>query len=124
MRGALDLKSESNIPFYMLSSLGGLNTLRAYDTQRWLGQHSVFASGEMRYTLFKIPVLGYPMDIEMGAFLDIGQVFNDSDELGDDLNVDPGITVRMINKPNVGLIFNYAFGEDGGYFTGGIGLPF
>ena len=67
MRGGLDLKSESDIPFYYLSSLGGPNSVRAYDFNRYLGQHSAFASAEMRYTFFTIPVLGYPMSIEMGA---------------------------------------------------------
>ena len=124
MRGGLELKSESDIPFYYLSSLGGPNSVRAYDFNRYLGQHSAFASAEMRYTFFTIPVLGYPMSIEMGAFLDVGQVFGDGVALGDELNVDPGITMRMINKPNVGLVFNYAYGNDGGYFSGGIGLPF
>ena len=131
MRGSLDLKSESDIPFYYLSSLGGPNSVRAYDSNRYLGQHSAFASAEMRYTFFTIPVLGYPMSIEMGAFVDAGQVFGDGVSLAssnaagvNSLNVDPGVTMRMINKPNVGLVLNYAYGSDGGYFSGGIGLPF
>jgi hypothetical protein len=124
MRGGLDLKSESDIPFYYQSTIGGSNSVRAYDFDRFVGQHSAFASAEMRYTFFTIPVLGYPMSIEMGAFLDVGQVFGDGVSLGDELNVDPGISMRMINKPNVGVIFNYAVGADGGYFSGGIGLPF
>jgi len=123
MRGMLDLKSESDIPFYQLSSLGGQNSMRGYDFERYLGQHAAFVSGEMRYTLFTFPVLGYPMSMEMGAFLDVGQVFGNGFSFGDELNVDPGITMRMINKPNVGLILNYAIGNDGAYFTGGIGLP-
>jgi len=124
MRAGLDLKSESNLPFYMLSSLGGPNSMRAYDFERYLGQHAAFISAEMRYTLFSATILGYPMDIEMGAFLDVGQIFGDSVDIGDGLKVDPGFSIRMINKPNVGVIMNYAFGDDGGYFTGGIGLPF
>ena len=124
LRGGLSLKSESDIPFDLLSTLGGINSTRAYDLGRFRGQHSAFGSGEVRYTFGTIPVLGYPMSIEMGAFLDVGQVFGDGEAFGDELNVDPGISIRMINKPNVGLVFNYAIGEDGGYFTGGVGLPF
>ena len=124
MRGALSLKSESNLPYYMLSSLGGLLSSRAYDADRFLDQHAGFLSAEMRYTLLTIPVLGYPMSVEMGAFLDVGQVFGNGVAFGDELNIDPGISMRMINKPNVGLVINYAVGEDGGYLTGGIGLPF
>ena len=124
MRGALSIKSESDLPFYLLSSLGGLTSSRAYDRERFLGQHSAFVSAEMRYTLFTMQVLGHPMSIEMGGFLDVGQVFGGGESFGDELNVDPGISLRMINKPNVGVILNYAVGADGGYLTGGIGLPF
>ncbi len=126
MRGGLDLKSQADIPFYAQSSLGGLNSMRAYDFDRFLGQHAAFASAEMRYTLFSLPILGYPMDIELGAFVDVGQIFGGTESLalGDDLKVDPGMTMRMINKPNVGLVFSIADGDDGIYFTGGIGLPF
>lgn len=124
MRGALDLKSEADLPFYQLSSLGGITSSRAYDRDRYLGQHSAFASAEMRYTFFTIPVLGYPMSIEMGAFLDVGEVFGNGTSLGDELNIDPGVSMRMINKPNVGVVLNYAYGSDGGYLSGGIGLPF
>jgi len=124
MRAGVSLKSESNLPYYMLSTLGGPESMRAYDFERFLGQHSAFASAEMRYTLTTIPVLGYPMSIEMAGFLDVGQVFGNGNSFGDELNVDPGISLRMINKPNIGLIFNYAFGKDDGYFTGGIGLSF
>ena len=98
--------------------------MRAYDFERFLGQHAAFASAEVRYSLFSIPILGYPMDIELGAFLDVGQIFGGELSLGDDLKVDPGMTMRMINKPNVGLVFSIADGDDGIYFTGGIGLPF
>ena len=124
MRGALDLKSEADLPFYQLSSLGGITSSRAYDRDRYLGQHSAFASAEMRYTFFTIPVLGYPMSIEMGAFLDVGEVFGNGTSLGDELNIDPGVSMRMINKPNVGVVLNYAYGSDGVYLSGGIGLPF
>ena len=124
LRNTWIFNTESDIPFYNLADNGGLNSMRAYNEGRFLGQHSFFSSMEMRYTLFKVNVLSYPMSVEMGAFLDVGQVFGDQETLGDDLNVDPGVSMRMINKPNVGLIFNYAWGEDGAYFTGGIGLPF
>ena len=124
LRGALSLKSESQIPFDLLSNVGGLNSIRAYDAGRFRGQHSAFGSAEVRFTLGTIPVLGYPMSIEIAPFVDIGQVFGDGAAFGDELNVDPGFSFRMINKPNVGLVFSYAVGTDGGYLSGGIGLPF
>ena len=124
IRNTWTFNSEDNIPFFESAGLGGGSTLRAYDPNRFLGKNSVFGSMEMRYTLFKAKILGYPMSIEMAGFLDAGQVFGRGDELGDELNIDPGISLRMINRPNVGMIFNVASGEDGLYFSGGIGLPF
>ena len=108
----------------MLSSLGGPESMRAYDFERFLGKNSFFTSAEIRYSVLKLQVLGYPMDMEMGAFLDVGQIFGDNVSIGDDLKVDPGLSLRFINKPNIGLVLTYANGDDGGYFTGGIGLPF
>ena len=124
LRGGLQLKSKTDLPFYMLSSLGGPDSMRAYDFERFLGKNSFFTSAEIRYSLLKLQVLGYPMDMEMGAFLDVGQIFGDNVSIGDDLKVDPGLSLRFINKPNIGLVLTYANGDDGGYFTGGIGLPF
>ena len=126
IRNTWTFNSEENIPFYELSGLGGNNTMRAYDPSRFLGKNAFFGSMEMRYTLFEVKILGYPMAIEMAGFLDVGQVFggeNDAD-LGDELNWDPGVSIRMINRPNVGLILNFANGADGLYVTGGLGLPF
>lgn len=124
LRNSWTFNSEENIPFFEGASLGGVNTMRAYDPDRFVGKNSFFASMEMRVTLFDIKVLGYPMSVEMAGFLDAGQVFGAGHQLGDELNLDPGVSIRMINRPNVGMIFNIASGEDGMYFSGGIGLPF
>lgn len=48
-------------------------------------------------------------------------MFNGS--FGDDFNVNPGVSMRMSNPPNVGLTINVAYGQDGVYSTGGITLP-
>ncbi len=124
IRNSWTFNSEENIPFFEGASLGGVNTMRAYDPDRFIGKNSLFASMEMRVTLFDVKVLGYPLAVEMAGFVDAGQVFGGGHELGDELNVDPGVSIRMINRPNVGMIFNIASGEDGVYFSGGIGLPF
>ena len=68
-----------------------------------------------------VKVMSFPMTILMSAFLDGGQVFNS--EFGDDFNLNPGMSVRMANPPNVGFTFNVAYGQDGLLSTGGITLP-
>ena len=125
MRNEWELTTERNIPFYELSSLGGLRSIRAFDINRFRDQHSFYASMEMRYTVAQIQVMGFPMAMVMSGFLDAGQVFNEDDGLdfSDDFNWAPGVSIRMVNYPNVGYTLNLATAQDGFYISGGISLP-
>ncbi len=118
--------TEKDIPFYELSSLGGISNIRAFDINRFRDQHSFFASMEMRYTVAKVTVMGFPMAMIMGGFLDMGQVFNDDVSLDfeNNFNWAPGVSLRLVNYPNVGYTINVARGQDGIYTSGGISLPF
>ena len=53
IRGGLELKSESDIPFYELSALGGPMNMRGYDFERFLGQHA----GSVSYTHLTLPTI-------------------------------------------------------------------
>jgi|GEM_PF-1312280 len=121
LRSEATVTTSERIPFFDQAQLGGFNSLRAFDEGRFYGQHSVFGSMEIRHTLGSVKVMSFPMTILMGAFLDGGQVFNS--EFGDDFNLNPGMSVRMANPPNVGFTFNVAYGQDGLLSTGGITLP-
>ena len=68
-------------------------------------------------------VLGMPMDGELAPFGDAGQGVEKTPFKGK-VNVNPGVSMRILNRPNVGLIVNWAHGQDGGQFTGGVSLPF
>jgi len=114
-----------DVPFYELAQLGGPSSLRAFDQGRFSGQHAGFASAEARYVLMELVIMGFPMALQMGGFVDVGQVFNDTDELfNDEFNINPGVSVRFVNYPNVGYVLNIANGQDGVNVTGGITLPF
>ncbi len=123
LRNQWTFTNKRGLAFFEQATLGGPATLRAYDLGRFTGQHALFASVEMRYLVMDMVILGFPMVIEMGGFLDGGQVFEE-DGFAGLFNLDPGFSVRMINRPNVGFIFNLAFGQDGNNLTGGITLPF
>jgi len=123
-RNSWELLTERNVPFYELSSLGGPSSIRAFAINRFRDKHSMFASMEMRYVVAKMSIMGFPMAIMMGAFLDAGQVFTVFSDFDSDFNWAPGVTLRMVNYPNVGYILNLATGQDGVNVTGGITLPF
>ncbi|MCH8326438.1 MAG: hypothetical protein IIB83_07755, partial [Bacteroidetes bacterium] len=110
-------------PFFDLATLGGQYDIRAFDTGRFYGQHSVFASAELRYVVMQMIFMGFPVDIEMAPFIDTGQVFN-SDGINGRFNVTAGMSVRILMRPNIGIIANAAVGQDGLVFTGGVNLPF
>ena len=67
--------------------------------------------------------MGFPMDLEIAPFLDFGQVFNSTDFEGE-FNLNPGLSIRVLNRPNIGIVANGAIGQDGIVFTGGVSLPF
>lgn len=123
IRNHWTFSTSEQIPFFELASLGGPRSLRAFDKGRFSGQHAFFASMEMRYIVMKTTVMGFPMALQMGAFLDIGQVFG-KDGFEGKFNLNPGVSIRFVNYPNVGYVFNIAHGQDGINASGKITLPF
>jgi hypothetical protein len=71
-----DTSADNNVPFYMLPSLGGPNTLRGYDDYRFHDRQMLLASAESRWALFT--------HVDAAAFVDAGNV---SARVGD-LNLD------------------------------------
>ncbi|RMG68020.1 MAG: hypothetical protein D6715_03410 [Calditrichaeota bacterium] len=123
VRNSLTFTTSEKIPFFDQATLGGLENLRAFDLGRFYGQHAVFGSVELRYQAMHKVMMGFPMDLEVAPFVDFGQVFNSTDFEGE-FNVNPGLSLRVLNKPNIGLIVNGAVGQDGVIFTGGVDFPF
>ncbi len=123
LRNSWTLTTDQNIPFFEQAKLGGDFSNRAFDNGRFYGQHSVFASMELRVQIMSVIFMGIPMDVEMAPFLDAGQVFTDAGFKGR-FNVNPGMSIRILNRPNLGIVGNAAIGQDGLIFTGGVTLPF
>lgn len=123
LRNSWTFTTDENVPFFDQAKLGGDFSNRAFDNGRFYGQHSVFASMEIRVQVMSVVFMGVPMDLEMAPFLDAGQVFSDAGFKGR-FNVNPGMSIRILNRPNLGIVGNAAVGQDGLVFTGGVTLPF
>lgn len=123
LRNGWTLTTSEDIPFFDQATLGGEATLRAFGFGRFYGQHSVFGSVEIRWQAMHMVMMGFPMDLEIAPFLDFGQVFN-STQFEGEFNFNPGLSMRVLNRPNIGIVGNGAIGQDGLVFTGGVSLPF
>ncbi len=123
IRNSWTFTTSRNIPFFDQATIGGDFSDRAFDRGRFFGQHMGFLSMEFRYQAFHMDMLGTPWTIELAPFLDMSQIFNDNSIKGR-FNINPGMSMRMLNKPNVGMVGNIAYGQDGIILTGGVQLPF
>lgn len=63
---ASDAATESSIPFYLIPSLGGNNTLRSYANYRFHGRHFAVANAEVRVALLD--------HLDAALFVDAGNV--------------------------------------------------
>jgi hypothetical protein len=61
-----DTASDNSVPFYMLPSVGGSNTLRGYDDFRFHDRQMLVVNAESRWALFK--------HVDAAAFFDAGNV--------------------------------------------------
>jgi outer membrane protein assembly factor BamA len=61
-----DTSAANSVPFYMLPSLGGGNTLRGYHDYRFHDRHLLVVNGESRWALFS--------HVDAAAFVDAGNV--------------------------------------------------
>lgn len=64
------------VPFYLLPTLGGENTLRGYDNFRFHDRGALLLNAEYRWQVWHF--------LDLAAFLDTGQVFGTADEITTD----------------------------------------
>jgi outer membrane protein assembly factor BamA len=92
------------VPFYLLPSLGGNNTLRAYSDFRFHDRHLLLANAEARLALFT--------HVDAAVFVDAGNV---APRVGD-LNLDKtavGVGLRVHTRESTFARFDVAYGEEG-----------
>jgi hypothetical protein len=84
-----DLDDSSNVPFFLLPSLGGGSTLRGYQDFRFRDRNRLLLNAELRWTPARI--------VDMAIFYDAGKVTARREDLDfNDLKESYGIGMRLI----------------------------
>ena len=114
--GAFSSTSSGNVvPFYLLPSLGGENTLRGYDNYRFHDRNMLVAGAESRWALFRY--------IDAAAFVDAGNVA----ARPGDLNLDKtswGGGIRVHTRRSTFARFDVGHSVEGWHFFLNLNDPF
>jgi len=70
-----------DFPFFDAAFLGGSNTLRTEERQRYAGDASLYGTTELRVPVAKFPLI-LPLDVGVIGFMDAGRVYVDGDSPG------------------------------------------
>lgn len=125
LRGRVELTTGQHLPFYEQSSLGGEDSLRDFGANRFIDDHSILLNLEERIDLLKMTLFAVRVEWEFAPFVDIGKVFNDfGKRVFQDYQVNPGIGLRAVVRPNVVGRFDFGFGPAGMTAFVGLGFPF
>jgi outer membrane protein assembly factor BamA len=117
-RGLAQITSADNgqvIPYYLLPSLGGAQTLRGYSDFRFQDKHLLLLGAEYRWLPSRI--------IDMAIFVDAGKVASERRDLDlDGLKTTYGIGIRFHGPTFTPLRLDIARGDEGirAHITGGM----
>lgn len=124
-RALVDRVSSSRTPFYERPTLGGETSLRGFGQSRFIGNAAVLVNFEERIPVRQQKVFDYLVDLEVAPFLDIGRVMRvlAPRHLGN-FQINPGVGLRLLAKPNVVGRMDIAYGRDGANLYLGLDYPF
>jgi len=108
------LNDNDAIPYFMMPSLGGGSTLRAYDSWRFRDRHSMLMNAELRWTPSSM--------LDMAFFYDAGKVTSKRNDLSfQKLKSDVGVGARLHTLFATPLRIDFAIGNEGWriVFSGG-----
>jgi hypothetical protein len=102
-----DVEDGSLIPYFLLPSLGGNDTLRGFRAYRFRGPHSMLLQGEYRFEVWS--------GFDAAVFADAGKVAMRRADLNfDDLESDVGIGFRFNTDAGIIARVDVAFGSSDG----------
>ncbi|MBS0184489.1 MAG: BamA/TamA family outer membrane protein [Nitrospira sp.] len=120
--------TELGVPFYEQPTLGGEDTLRAFGRNRYIGNWAVLVNLEERVRVLDKKVFDHDIRLELAPFLDIGRVGRTGPDLAKHLftnvQVNPGVGLRLLAVPSVVGRFDVAYGKDGLNAFVGLDYPF
>ena len=99
-----DTSTGHAVPFYMLPSLGGANTIRSFSDYRFHDRHLLLASAESRWPIFE--------RIDAAVFIDSGTVAARVRDLGLDKTA-YGVGIRVHSHTSTTVRADLAHGTDG-----------
>lgn len=124
LRSKLELGSGPQAPFWDEASLGGEKTLRAFGSDRFIDRHSWLINVEQRIRIWSFSMFDYPLELEAAPFVDVGSVFSSGSDIGENVQVNPGVAVRLLSRPNIVGGTSASWGQDGFLIVGGFSFPF
>lgn len=124
-RGFADTINGHNVPFYERPMLGGETTLRGFGQNRFIDNTALALNFEERIPVRAQKILGYLLEFQVSPFVDIGRVMSGLrvQELKN-FQVNPGVGLRVLARPNVVGRLDMAYGQDGANFFIGLDYPF
>ena len=112
-----DLKSDQQVPYFLLPTLGGSTTLRAYPDGRFRDRHAMLLSAEYRWIPGRI--------LDVALFVDAGKVEARREDLDfEDLRSSYGIGARLHAPASTILRVEAAHGREGYRFHFAFGTGF
>jgi outer membrane protein assembly factor BamA len=116
---------ESNTPFEVLPTLGGVDTLRGFGENRFYGDARALFSAELRVKVLRMKIFGVDAEFEVTPFVDIGKVFNSAQQFVDTrFEVTPGLGFRGLAPPSVVGHIEFAYSREGPAIYVGLDYPF
>lgn len=121
----LQYQRGDDLPFYAMVKLGESTGLRSVGDGRYTGRGKFMVTVEERIRLSRSNLFNFINEIELAPFLDLGEVFDrPSDLRGRDLVYAPGISARLVIRPQFVATVDLAFGKEGSNTLVKVGYPF
>jgi outer membrane protein assembly factor BamA len=126
LRGLYEgISGDSNTPFEVLPTLGGVDTLRGFGENRFYGDARLLFNVEVRAKVLRMRLFGVNAEFEIAPFLDVGKVFNSWQQFLDTpFEVNPGIGFRGLAPPSVVGHIEFAYSREGPAIYVGLDYPF
>jgi outer membrane protein assembly factor BamA len=126
LRGLFEGTSgDSNTPFEVLPTLGGVDTLRGFGDNRFYGDARLLFNAELRAKVLRMRIFGVDAEFEIAPFVDIGKVFNSRQQFIDTpFEVTPGLGFRGLAPPSVVGHIEVAYSREGAAIYVGLDYPF
>jgi len=114
------------VPFYERPTLGGETTLRGFGRSRFISNTAILINLEERIRILRKTVFDNVVELEIAPFLDVGRVARSftSEQFVKNVQVNPGVGIRLIARPNVVGRLDVGYGRDGAAVFVGLDYPF